>query len=910
MLYWGWGKMRRDLEKGEGAMNARWSFVSSLAVLAQALLIPQGSVSASGPPPHIKLHPAFTIEVVATTGTSRPTSVAFPRDGSAFAPGIYVSNTMIPEHQNDFIQRISPEGEVTSFANLPGESDPVDLEFPPVGSAFGDFLYVSANNRDGGRNGDFGGTIMRVDPEGNVTDLTPVGLQPEGKPLGLGEPCGMTFGPDGNIIVANSSDQPADIMKVDASGTVEIYLDDGLGRPGFSPMDVAFGGSGAYGNDLYFADFFTWSVYKGGTSARLSEPWARFPSLKHRTPVDGPRCLVFDPGGEFGGLLYVAVEDVIYQVLPTGEYAVFATGFGHIASGGLKFSPGRDALYVVDTEGRTVYRIARAVSQMETETVSITGRVTDQTGNPADRLYLSFLGAKRVETDKEGNYQLTYPKPISQEEVSVQVLLADSISPARYQSELKTVSVASGDRVIDLQIKLVPSEVWVGGLTFKYLDPDIRQYLNDDEDYQVGEYHGSDTPTYTYFGLGAVKHEYYFTNPGVESAKMNLSYKGKSYAPVRIFKRKDGGGEGETVGHLFIDQQGNVLVGEDARETIYVLCLGMHNFGELTTYRLDEEIRFYKSLRDLIRDMASKFDRMVQAGLALKGLETAISVYLDVAVGGDVAGAAMTTASSAIFFKQIIDRTDPSNTNKPQTLDDAARAVETVKLVKTWQGSAELLSKLNNLNRLKGAHMADVLDDLFPTWAALDPMELESQLDSMKLEAEDKKDILGLAYDTFQLVEQSDDHTQKAVAWKVQAAGLSAMVNEVIEVLEGVKNGVQSAAEAENIMVLKYTCSNMSLIYAQLLEDVIDYNEFRKHYTISGNIYRGLRGSAERLGVVSEHSTEGARQLISAFKGDGTEKNPGMAYYQMKGYYLDTDLAAYQTKWALERVKEKQPQTE
>ena len=886
----------------------RWFFVFLVAALVPRLLIPQPSVSASNVPLHIKLHPAFTIEVVATTRTSRPTSVAFPPEGSAFLPGTYVSNTKIPEHESDLIDRISPEGKVIPFAKLPGESDPVDLEFPPAGSAFGDFLYVSANNRDGGRRGDMGGAIMRVDPQGSFTDLTPLGLQRKGESLGLGEPYGMTFGPDGNIVVANSCDQPGDIMTVDPSGTVEIFLDDGLARLGFSPVDVAFGGTSAYGNDLYFADFFSWSVYKGGTGARLSKPWARFPSLKHRTPWDGPRCLALDPGGEFDGLLYVAVEDVIYQVVPSGEYAVFATGFYKIGSGGLKFAPNGDALYVVDTEGRTVYRITRAVGQIETKTVRITGRVTDQAGNPADRLYLSFLGAKRVETNKEGTYELTYPKPISQNKVSVQVLLADSISPARYKSELKTVSVASGEGVIDLQVKLIPSEVRVGGLTFKYLDSNIRQYLNEDEDYRVGEYHGSDTPTYTYFGLGAVRHEYYFTNPGVESAKMNLSYKGTSYAPVRIFKRQEGGGEGQTVGHLFIDQQGNVVGGEDARETIYVLCVGMHNFGELTPYRLDEEIRFYKDLRNLIWDMAGKFDRIVQAGLALKGLETAISVYLDVAVSGDVAGAAMTTASSAIFFKQIIDRTDPNNANKPHTLDDAAKAVETVKLLKTWQGSAELFAKLNNLNRLKGAHVADVLDDLFPAWAALDPMELESQLDSMKLEAGDKKDILGLAYDTFQLVEQSDAHTQKAVAWKVQTAGLSAMVNEVIEVLEGVKNGLQSAQEAENVMVLKYTCSNMSLIYAQLLEDVIDYNEFRKHYTISGNIYRGLRASAERLGVVSEHSTEGARQLISAFKGDGTEKNPGMAYYQMKGYYLDTDLAAYQTKWTLERVKEKQPQ--
>jgi len=160
----------------------RWVKISSVAVLAQSLFVSQSPISASSVPAQIELHPAFTIEVVDTPGISRPTSVAFPPESSNFGPGMYVSSAVHPDSRKDFIYRISPEGDIKQFATLPGESSPVDIEFAPPSSEFGDFLYVSANNRDGGRWGDQGGTILRVDSQGNVTDFTPVGLQPEGKP--------------------------------------------------------------------------------------------------------------------------------------------------------------------------------------------------------------------------------------------------------------------------------------------------------------------------------------------------------------------------------------------------------------------------------------------------------------------------------------------------------------------------------------------------------------------------------------------------------------------------------------------------------------------------------------------------------------------------------------------------------
>lgn len=114
------------------------------------------------------LPPGFSIRLVATLETN-PVGLAQGL-GDAFGSRLFVALQAEPGAP-DRIMAVTLDGQVTPFASLLAEADPVALEFPLPGSQFGADLYVSANNRDGGAPGDHGGTILRVDAAGNVTPL-------------------------------------------------------------------------------------------------------------------------------------------------------------------------------------------------------------------------------------------------------------------------------------------------------------------------------------------------------------------------------------------------------------------------------------------------------------------------------------------------------------------------------------------------------------------------------------------------------------------------------------------------------------------------------------------------------------------------------------------------------------------
>jgi hypothetical protein len=269
----------------------------------------------------------------------------------------------------------------------------------------------------------------------------------------------------------------------------------------------------------------------------------------------------------------------------------------------------------------------------------------------------------------------------------------------------------------------------------------------------------------------------------------------------------------------------------------------------------------------------------------------------------------MNTASSAVFFIQLANKSTSDTSLEPKTLDAVGKIVEAAKLEEAWFGLPGKIKSVKQMMSVKsGADLADTMDDLYPDWQSMDLDELQKKAD--KVDAKGKASIAQTVLDAVQFLEDTDTHTFKAMEWKVKAASLVATLNKIIKTIEGIKNGMRENQEVEDVMNLKYMCSHMTYGYAQLLEEVINYNEFRKHWTISGNMYRGLRGTAEKLGVVSEHSTEGAKQLIAAFKGDGTSDNPGMAFYQLQGYYIDLGLTFENTRWTLERVKEKNPKTD
>lgn len=189
---------------------------------------------------NITVPPGFIVEVFATI--ERPVCLAFPPSGSQFGSDLFVGagklQATASQFGDDYVLRISSDGMVVPFATLLPEADPVALKFPPNGSPFGDYLFVSCNNRDGGRLGDYGGTIQRVDTFGNVSDFTPVG-----EPAGFSEPAGMAFGPGGDfgtdLYVANCQNPPADIYRVSTAGALTVFYDDGVSG-GLCATDIEF----------------------------------------------------------------------------------------------------------------------------------------------------------------------------------------------------------------------------------------------------------------------------------------------------------------------------------------------------------------------------------------------------------------------------------------------------------------------------------------------------------------------------------------------------------------------------------------------------------------------------------------------------------------------------------------------
>jgi hypothetical protein len=225
-------------------------------------------------------------------------------------------------------------------------------------------LYLSANNRDGGRPGDAGGTIQRISPSGTVEDFSDVGL-----PNGPGEPAGIAFGRGAlfgdDLYVTNGSDLPGDILRVNAAGTTTPFVNDGITGwyVGLAPFGLAFRPGGSFGDGLYFIDFggdgnpATSLMRIADSSGNVSSPFGAFSF--------NPRSLEFAPGGPFGTDLYVAAHDAqggsIYRVTSDGNSTHFASGFQSFTVDALQFSPDGTDLFVADYAAGILHRITSVV---------------------------------------------------------------------------------------------------------------------------------------------------------------------------------------------------------------------------------------------------------------------------------------------------------------------------------------------------------------------------------------------------------------------------------------------------------------------------------------------------------------------------------------------------------------------
>jgi len=151
---------------------------------------------------------------------------------------------------------------------------------------------------------------------------------------GRGMPRGMTFDPYGNLYLTLWQDYPNEgsIYRVAPDGTVTEWLD-GFG----TPRRIVWAGGSQFGDYLYLTDGTPSVIYQialDGTTTVFSRIGG------------GVHSLALDRSGSYGGNLYTATRatDVVYAVSPTGSSTLFSHFPGSVPGGhlDLAFDPGTD----------------------------------------------------------------------------------------------------------------------------------------------------------------------------------------------------------------------------------------------------------------------------------------------------------------------------------------------------------------------------------------------------------------------------------------------------------------------------------------------------------------------------------------------------------------------------------------
>jgi hypothetical protein len=349
------------------------SYISFVQQITFILLLSLSSVTQGDP---VVLDPNFYIEKFADVNF--PIALDIPPVNSPFVGFLYVSSAdlrLSPGYgPPDPILRVDlTTRQVTTFYNLPAESDPVWMVFGP-GEPFTTDLYISSNNRDGGQNGDYGGSIVFLEP---IPDANgECFLTPPPPPIVLSEPDGIAFGPGGafgtDLFVSNTGDPPYDIALVSPAGARSTFV-------GFSGhTTIAFGPGGSFGSDLFVLD---------GQSGALSTvdsngEFTTFVSIPSFAAPCRYAAIAFSPLGPFGEDMYVSARVStgvsLFRITPTGIVTEFAMGFiGASASGGavptfpcpdgLVFSNDGKSLFVSDMLGQAIYRIAQPRGDMDND---------------------------------------------------------------------------------------------------------------------------------------------------------------------------------------------------------------------------------------------------------------------------------------------------------------------------------------------------------------------------------------------------------------------------------------------------------------------------------------------------------------------------------------------------------------
>jgi hypothetical protein len=267
----------------------------------------------------------------------------------AFGKGGTFGNDMYTPAGDGNIYRIDSSGQVSVFASLP-TTGLIGIDFPNLGSGFGDYIYV------GSPDGYYGGNrnIYRVDGSGTATVFF------DGTNFGGGTTNAIKFAPEGSpygnylFTQDDSSDQ---IYRIAPDGSATTFSS---GIP--LAIDFVFDTHGQFDNQLLAVNIEKGehgshynTIYKVGTDGTKT-------TLLGDVFHMGDATLT-PPSSAFGGKLYIQenywprMPTDIYAVGSDGSHELFAQNFRFWDGAGLEYGPD-GALYTMDQDTGTIYRIA------------------------------------------------------------------------------------------------------------------------------------------------------------------------------------------------------------------------------------------------------------------------------------------------------------------------------------------------------------------------------------------------------------------------------------------------------------------------------------------------------------------------------------------------------------------------
>lgn len=249
--------------------------------------------------------PGYFVEAY-VTGLQNVNAIAFSPGGSfGYAGQLFVGDS---RPNPGTIYRVPNKGNKIFFASA-ASSEPRSLEFAPLGSSFGSFLYCSDAY-----------TIQKYDSSGArswFANIHAFGWD-------------LAFAPDGrfrnNLFHADGWEP--------AGEAVREWIPDGSQAPPVytereETSGLAFGPGGAFGEDLYIA--FVYSQRSGYPYSAIGRvtPEGVLTEWLVSEQFGYTNQLAFDTGGHFRGNLFLSdyKHDVIWEIEPNGNISLFASQF-------------------------------------------------------------------------------------------------------------------------------------------------------------------------------------------------------------------------------------------------------------------------------------------------------------------------------------------------------------------------------------------------------------------------------------------------------------------------------------------------------------------------------------------------------------------------------------------------------